>query len=569
MCRACGAARWDRRLARGTVAGVSLAGRNGSLRVDRFRRSAPRFLLLYPPLQFAPGEIAKPDGSLSLAYLAGSLRRAGYEVMILDCAVGVNHQPLEQTFFHVTPARNGLRRVGLAIDRIVEIAANYDVIGVSSIFTPQTSTCLQLVEAIHEALPDKLILAGGVNARSLRRRFFASGVDIIALSESEHTIVQIGRALEGQGRMSEIPGIAFLSEPGAPEVVNRAGPVLANLDELPLPAWDLLPLEQYWKISRPHGGNFKRDETIRYASIQTSRGCPFHCTYCHISKEQKDGEGGYVGALRLKSVDRVVQELTTLKELGAQQIFIEDDSLLAKKARAMRLFELIADMGLSLLDVNGVNLCHLFVNKNGRRQVDFELIDAMARAGFTAIALPFESASQRIIDKYASGKRTVDPTGADTAELIPAFNAAGIRVSGNYMIGYPDETVREMYETIRSARRHVDQGLDYVLFFNVVPFPGTVLFEMAVREGYLDPDFDPDLMRWTKTIMRNLAMDADTLERVRDMAWFVVNRPDYVDYKIGMTMVADPAKPPDGLVQVRASSPAAKPAGDRGARDPS
>jgi anaerobic magnesium-protoporphyrin IX monomethyl ester cyclase len=529
--------------------------------VDRFRFSAPRFLLLYPPLQFAPGEVAKPDGSLSLAYVAGALRRAGYEVRILDCAVGANHQPLEQTFFNVIPARNGLRRVGLAMDRILEIAASYDVIGLSSIFTPQTSPCLQVAEAIREALPDKLILAGGVNARSLRKRFFASGVDLIALSEAEDTIVQIARALEGHGRISEIPGIAFLAETGAGEVVNRPGAVLASLDELPVPAWDLLPLDQYWKISRPHGGNFKPDETVRYASLQTSRGCPFHCTYCHISKEQKDGEGGYIGALRLKSVDRVVHELATLKELGAQQIFIEDDSLLAKKSRAMRLFELIAGMGLSLLDVNGVNLCHLFVNKHGKRQVDFELIEAMARAGFTTIALPFESASQRIIDKYASGKRTVDPTGADTADLIPAFNAVGIRVSGNYMIGYPDETVREVYETIRSARRHVDQGLDYVLFFNVVPFPGSALFEMAVRENYLDPDFDPDLMRWTKTIMRNLAMDADTLERVRDLAWFIVNRPDYVDYKIGMTMAPDLTKPPEALVQLRASAPAAKPAG--------
>jgi radical SAM superfamily enzyme YgiQ (UPF0313 family) len=298
--------------------------------VDRFRFSAPRFLLLYPPLQFAPGEVAKPDGSLSLAYVAGALRRAGYEVRILDCAVGANHQPLEQTFFNVIPARNGLRRVGLAMDRILEIAASYDVIGLSSIFTPQTSPCLQVAEAIREALPDKLILAGGVNARSLRKRFFASGVDLIALSEAEDTVVQIARALEGHGRISEIPGIAFLAETGAGEVVNRPGAVLASLDELPVPAWDLLPLDQYWKISRPHGGNFKPDETVRYASLQTSRGCPFHCTYCHISKEQKDGEGGYIGALRLKSVDRVVHELTTLKDLGAQQIFIEDDSLLAK-----------------------------------------------------------------------------------------------------------------------------------------------------------------------------------------------------------------------------------------------
>src|SRR5205823_2848673 len=101
----------------------------------------------------------------------------------------------------------------------------------------------ELVEAIRAALPDKLILAGGVNARSLRRRFFASGVHVIALSEAEDTIVRIAQALEGKGRISETPGIAFLDEAGTGEVVNPPGSVASNLDELPTPAWDLLPLE--------------------------------------------------------------------------------------------------------------------------------------------------------------------------------------------------------------------------------------------------------------------------------------------------------------------------------------
>ena len=511
-------------------------------KLDDIRVNNPRFLLLYPPLQFAPGEVAKPDGSLSLAYLAGSLRRSGYEVRILDCAVGDDEQPLEQTFFNVTTMPSGLSRVGMTTASILAIASSYDVIGLSSIFTPQTSTCLELVRALRAAMPDKLILGGGVNARSLRSRFFAAGVDLIALSEAEDTVIHIARALEGRGKLSDTPGVAFLDDAGG-EVVRPMGAVCTNLDELPVPAWELLPLRQYWRISRPHGGNFKPGEIIRYASLQTSRGCPFRCLYCHISKEEKGSPGGEIGAYRTKSIERVIQELTVLKDLGAKQIFLEDDSLLAKKPRALRLFKLITDMGFELLDVNGVNICHLFVKKSGELHVDLELIGAMADAGFTTIALPFESATQRIIDKYASGKRTVDPTGRDTGKLIRAFNDAGIRVSGNYMIGYPDETVAEIFDTVRTARRNVDQGLDYALFFAVVPFPGTVLFDLAVRNGHLSGDFEPDEMRWTKSIMRNLAMDSDALEKVRQLAWLIVNRPEYVEYKVGMSMSPETHKP--------------------------
>ena len=496
--------------------------------LDKIRIRDPRFILLYSPLQFAPGEMAKPDGSLSLAYLGGALRNAGYDVKILDCSVGDESDNLKDTFFNTSKMPNGLVRIGMSPEIILKKIAEYDVIGVSSIFTPQTSVVLSLIELINKHYPEKLIISGGINARTLRSRFFKSGVDIIALSEAEITIVQIANALHHGENITLLPGIAFCYKRGQ-EVINPAKLITTNLDELPFPAWDMLPFDKYWDISRPHGGNLPNGERIAYASMQTSRGCPFKCQYCHISQEEEGSLSGNIRQLRLKSIDRVLDELGILRNLGVEYVYLEDDSLFAKKKRAYNLLKLVKDSGLKLLNVNGINLCHLLERSKGGYSIDFEFLEVLNEANLHFLTLPFESASQHIIDKYASSKWQIESV--NTKMLFRTLESLNIKVSGNYMIGYPDETLDEIHNTILMAKQHVDEGMDYASFFTVVPFPGTKLFNIVIENGQLDPDFDPDEMRWTKSILNGLAVDADTLEKIRQLAWLLVNNSNYVNYK--------------------------------------
>jgi anaerobic magnesium-protoporphyrin IX monomethyl ester cyclase len=491
----------------------------------------PRFLLMYSPLQFGPEEMAKPDGSLSLAYVAGSLRRAGYHVEILDVSVGGKEDRLEDTFFRTTYLESGLIRCGMSPERVAERIADFDVIGISSIFTAQTSMVLELARLVKSVDPRKLVIAGGVNARNLRDRFFRAGVDVIALSEAETTILEIAEAVRGRRQLASVRAIAFLDESGR-EVVTPPGPPLTDLDQLPFPAWDLLPLDKYWDISRPHGGEFSPGERLQYAALQTSRGCPYHCLYCHISKEDAGGISGAIGSYRMKSIERVLAELEILKGLGARYIYFEDDSLFAKKPRAYELFRAVKDMGLVLADVNGINLVHLLTNRGGRLEIDEEFLSILADAGFKWFHLPFESASQRLIDTYSTGKWNTRKT--DTEKLIRKCNDFGLSVAGNYMIGYPDETLDEIYSTVLMAKRHVLQGLNHAALFAVVPFPGTEIFDMVIRNGQLDPDFDTDQMKWTKSILKGLAVPPETLEHLRQLAWLTVNKPSFVDYKIAM-----------------------------------
>jgi radical SAM superfamily enzyme YgiQ (UPF0313 family) len=493
----------------------------------------PRFLLIYPPLQFSPTEMAKPDGALSLPYLAGALLRAGYETAIFDASVGTERDDLADTFYRARPLPSGLVRIGVSDDRLLAEVADWDVIGITSIFTPQTTMALHAIRTIKTAFPEKIVIAGGVNARSLLPRFLGAGADAVCLSEAEDTIVSNAHALaRGDRSLDGIDGIAVRAHNGGVEVRPRRE-VGLDLDTLPMPAWHLLPNEKYWAISRPHGGAFPPDAHIRYAAVMTSRGCPFRCTFCHISNEGAGSPSGEIAGLRLKSVARVVSEFERLKELGAEYVFIEDDSLLARKPRIMTIFDELRALGLRLADCNGVNIVHLYRREGSRLEVDQELIAKMVEVGFESLSLAFESASPRILDKYATRKWR--PGITDTAAMIRAFRAAGLHdIHGNYMIGYPDETDAEMSATVDLAREHMAAGINYVAFFVVVPYPGSQLFDVALRDGYLSPDFDPDFMKWTEACMTNTTVAPEVIRELRERAWHTVNRPEYVAYKRAM-----------------------------------
>lgn len=489
-----------------------------------------KILLAEPTNRFPTDAHPRPNGSLGPVYIAGSLKAAGFEVDFLDATVGLSSHSLKDTFYNKSqPNKKGLVRIGMKESLITKVVKNYDLIGLTSIFTPQTTEALRFSFVVKQTNPNVFLIAGGVNAWSMADRFLNAGYDAICQGEGELLMVHLAKTLAKGKDWKKIPGLLYLKNN---KVVSSGIPALpADLNSLPIPAYDLWPLEKYWTISAPHGGDFPPGMIVKYTSLETSRGCPYNCQFCHNSTLKDRGLTGPIGRLRLKSIDRVMQEVDILKNLGAEWLFFEDDSLLAIPNRAIEIFKKISDRGLHLADVNGVNLIHFYKkDSRGKMQIRQDLLEAMVEAGFKQLVLPFESGSKRIIDKYASSKW--NPETFDVVKLVRAAYKLGLKIPGNFMIGFPDETREEMQKTIDLAKKLMGEGLTYASFFIVVPYPGSKLFTEALKNGYLDQDFDPDLFHWGNPVMKNIIISEKELVRLRKNLWKTLNDKEYVRGKI-------------------------------------
>jgi len=488
-----------------------------------------KILLLYPPEQSWPGNVCKPNGSLAYPYLGGALRDIDVETYVYDACVGDENDNLDDFFYKSTKLPSGLLRTGVSEERILEVAEKYDAIGITSIFSQQETQVLNCAKLIKKRYPDKILFSGGVNAKSRSSYFFKAGFDIICTSESEITIQKIAKVLQsGTNDFSSVGKIFYKNKIG--KIINNAnfGDIVWDLDDLPIPAWDLLPNKRYWKISRPHAGQIKPGTKLQYASMMTSRGCPFACSYCHIANEVEGSISGAIGRFRIKSDERVRKELSILKnDIGAKQVYIEDDSIFGMKRRAIRLLKSLVGFGLELMDVNGINMIHLVKksDKPGWMVPDEEVIELLAEVGFIEITVPFESGSQRILNKWCSNKLPLNRF--NPAELIKTIKKYKINVASNYMIGFPDETRAETESTINLAKEMHQYGVASN-FALLQPVPGTTIFDYCMKNGQISKDYNPDKFQWMKANLKNTAIPPDELEKIRQKAWEDCNSDDFV-----------------------------------------
>jgi len=255
---------------------------------------------------------------------------------------------------------------------------------------------------------------------------------------------------EGEIDLRAVKGIAWRD--GDQVTVNAPRPFIKDLNDLPMPKHELLPLDKY------------RMPLIKgpFTFIVTSRGCSAGCTYCikHVS---------YQYGVRLRSPELLVEEMKILKDLGVRNIHMYADLFTVHRDQVIELCKL---MVAEELDINWT--CNSRVD-----YVDQEMLEWMAKAGCWYITWGIESGNEQILKNVHKGAY---PDKAERA-LHWAKNA-GIKNWGYFIIGLPGETEETIRQTIDFAKR---LPLDIALFHVAAPYPGTPFFFEVVENQWFRP----------------------------------------------------------------------------------
>lgn len=281
--------------------------------------------------------------------------------------------------------------------------------------------------------------------------------DFAVIGEGEETFAHFLEVLEKDGDFSEVAGLAH-KKPGGEACVNAPRPLINDVDALPLPSYHLLDMDRYAEADY----NRYPPKYRRAVQIFTSRGCPWHCTYCHDLFGKK---------FRPRSPENILAEIRHLYDrYRIQEFMVEDDIFNFDMDRAKRICDLIVaeKLQIGLQFGNGIRL----------ERLDEELTQKLAAAGTHHVAIAIESASPRIqrLTRKNLKLYMVD-------EVVRWMRQSGIHCLGFFMIGFPTETVEEIKMTIRFACR---TELDEALFNIVVPYAGTQLRDQVTRLGLHD-----------------------------------------------------------------------------------
>ncbi len=251
--------------------------------------------------------------------------------------------------------------------------------------------------------------------------------------------------------MDGVPGMSFKRDDGE-LVINEALDIFKELDDLPLPAWDMIDFEAY-KSRNNMIGMMKGK---RYASIFTSRGCPYLCHYCHDVFSKK---------FTWRSAENVLSEIELLYEkYGVDEFQIVDDIFNLHKPRVKQIMREVERRWPGKLH---------FCFPNGVRAdiLDDDVLDDLKAGGTYALSIAIESATPRL-------QHLVEKN-LDIDRALWAINAAdkrGMYTQGFFMLGFPTETEEEMQATVNFA---LESRLTRAMFFQVIPQPETPLHDLA------------------------------------------------------------------------------------------
>jgi len=395
-----------------------------------------KILLINPPGKTS--FIAPPLGLMSLA---ASLRKFGHSPKILDYLIENFNQ-----------------------DSLFKNIQEFDLIGITSV-SPHINSALNLAHLIKKKFPNKIIVLGGSHASLLPQETIENNpsIDFLIRGEGEIRIIQLIKYIQGEKKLEELDGITFKKDG---KIINiEPKEFIQNLDNLPMPAYDLIPFKKY--------SSYLQSQFQPAITMLTSRGCPFHCIYC--------SKPVFGSSVRTRSPESILKEIIFLKKnYNIKEIIFYDDIFTLEKEKITKLCQLIIE--------NNIKInwkCETRVNL-----IDQELLNLMKKAGCYMICYGIESGNQKILNILKKGIIL-----KEVEKAVSITKKAKIKILGYFMIGIPEETEENIKETINFAKK---LNPDYAQFSIATAYPGTELYQIAKEQGKITKDFSNNFYALTK-----------------------------------------------------------------------
>jgi anaerobic magnesium-protoporphyrin IX monomethyl ester cyclase len=405
----------------------------------------PTLVLLEPPYVFWDRTMDRiRDGEESVTgwgvlVLAAVARQHGWDVAIVD-------------------AKGGGITLAEATDQV--IACRPDVLGISGT-TISITNGARIAAAVKERLPELRTVVGGPHLSAAPEATLHAfpQFDYGIVGEGEIALFTLLDALAAGTRPDELTGVVCRTADGDVRANMRA-PYIDDLDSLPFPAWDLLG------DAFPHrfGPSIFNYRCTPVATIVSSRGCPFSCTFCDRSTSGTRG--------RYHGVEYVMEMCRALAAQGTRHVLFYDDLFTVKKKRVIELCEAMIRARLPF-----TWSCNSHPNL-----LDLPTLRLMKRAGCWQVAYGIESGSQRVLNVVKHEVRL--PRLRETLRLT---RAAGIRAKGYLMIGHPTEDLESLEETRAFL---AEAELDVAQVTKFTPYPGTPAYPNIAQYGTFTEDWD-------------------------------------------------------------------------------
>lgn len=316
-----------------------------------------------------------------------------------------------------------------------------DLIG-ATLFSYKYKVTFDLLTAIKRYHPSVATIIGGPFVSSMRKQVLEGcpAVDFGIVMEGEKAIVDLCRGEE----LKNIKGLIYRN--GEEIVFNGNLELISNLDSIPFPTYEGFEIPKY----------------IDEKSLISSRGCPYSCVYCSV--------GVTIGKkIRLRDPAHVVDEIHYWYRKGHRQFAFLDDNFTFYKDHVLGI----------CTEIERRELRDLFLRCAAARadRVDREILQAMKNVGFRTIAFGVEAGNNRILKILKKGE-----TMEEIEEAIGTACDLGYDVYLNFLIGSPYETLADIQDTKRVALKY---PIFYAEFYNIIPYPGTELYDWLCHKGYL------------------------------------------------------------------------------------